>query len=45
MGASIEDKLFLDRFNVDETSHLNIIDGAVCVDDCEQIAVQQRVKP
>jgi len=36
MVTSIEDKLFLNRFNVHETSHLNIIDGAICIDDCEQ---------
>lgn len=36
MGASIEDKLFLNRFNVHETSHLRIIDGSVCIDDCER---------
>jgi ferredoxin like protein len=36
MGMSIEDKLFLDRFNVDETPHLKIIDGAICMDDCDK---------
>ena len=36
MGSTIEDKLFLDRFVVDETSHLKIIDGAVCFRDCDQ---------
>jgi len=35
MGASIEDKLFLDRFRVDEVSHLKIKDSSVCIDDCE----------
>ena len=34
MGALIEDKLFLTRFNVDETPHLRIKDGAVCIKDC-----------
>jgi ferredoxin like protein len=34
MAATIEDKLFLDRFNVDEQSHLTIIDEKVCVEDC-----------
>ena len=30
MSMKIEDKLFLDRFKVDEESHLKIIDGEVC---------------
>lgn len=34
MAATIEDKLFLDRFNVEEESHLTIIDPKVCVEDC-----------
>ena len=34
MGASIEDKLFLNRFDVYETSHLKIMDGAVCFNEC-----------
>jgi ferredoxin like protein len=34
MTATIADKLFLDRFNVDETSHLRIIDGEICMEDC-----------
>jgi ferredoxin like protein len=35
MKVSIEDKLFLDRFRVDEQPHIRIIDGAVCRDSCE----------
>jgi len=31
MSMKIEDKLFLDRFKVDEESHLRIIDGNKCV--------------
>lgn len=38
MPAAIEDKLFLDRFNVDEKSHLRITDPAVCLDKCRQNA-------
>jgi ferredoxin like protein len=34
MSATIEDKLFLVRFNVDEESHLKIRDERVCRDDC-----------
>lgn len=34
MPANIEDKLFLDRFNVDEKPHLRIIDGKVCLYIC-----------
>ncbi|MFO8084040.1 MAG: 4Fe-4S dicluster domain-containing protein [Desulfobacterales bacterium] len=34
MAASIEDKLFLNRFNVDENSHLKITNDSVCIDDC-----------
>lgn len=30
----IEDKLFLDHFKVDETSHLEIVDAEKCVNDC-----------
>lgn len=36
MGRSIEDKLFLNRFNVDEISHLKIINETVCFDNCDQ---------
>ena len=35
MGATIEDKLFLDRFNVADDSHLKIKDDATCADACE----------
>ena len=34
MSMKIEDKLFLDRFRVHEESHLRIIDGAYCRDQC-----------
>ncbi len=34
MTMKIEDKLFLDRFRVDEDPHIKIIDGAVCMDRC-----------
>jgi ferredoxin like protein len=34
MTARIEDKLFLDRFKVDESSHLELIDYRVCVEKC-----------
>jgi len=34
MSVKIEDKLFLDRFRVDEESHLRIIDGDVCINKC-----------
>jgi ferredoxin like protein len=36
MPATIEDKLFLDRFNVDETSHLRIINGKICMENCKE---------
>ena len=36
MKVSIEDKLFLDRFRVAEEPHIRIIDGAVCLDNCEE---------
>jgi ferredoxin like protein len=35
MKVKVEDKLFLDRFNVDEESHLRLVDGRVCFDKCE----------
>ena len=35
MSIKIEDKLFLDRFKVDEESHLKIKDNAVCKDKCQ----------
>ena len=34
MSVKVEDKLFLDRFNVDEESHLRLRDGKVCFDKC-----------
>lgn len=34
--SSIEDKLFLDRFNVDEESHIQIIDDNICVESCKE---------
>jgi ferredoxin like protein len=36
MSMKIEDKLFLDRFRVGTESHLRIIDGDKCFQDCEQ---------
>ena len=38
MTVKIEDKLFLDRFKVDEESHLKIKDGAVCKNKCQSQA-------
>ena len=35
MTVKIEDKLFLNRFNVDEESHLRLLDPKVCFDDCK----------
>ena len=35
MSVSIEDKLFLDRFKVEEESHLRILDERKCVEDCQ----------
>jgi ferredoxin like protein len=32
--TSIEDKLFLDRFQVDDEPHLKILNPDVCVQDC-----------
>lgn len=34
--TTIEDKLFLDRFTVDEQSHLRIGDDDVCMQDCHR---------
>ena len=34
MKNKVEDKLFLDRFRVDEEPHLRIRDGSVCRDQC-----------
>ena len=38
MMIKVEDKLFLDRFKVDEKPHLHIKDGAVCQEMCEDQA-------
>jgi ferredoxin like protein len=35
MTARIEDKLFLDRFRVDEEPHIRIIENALCMAKCE----------
>ncbi len=35
MSMKIEDKLFLDRFRVDEETHLKIKDGAKCINECK----------
>ncbi len=35
MTTTIQDKLFLDRFGVDEESHLRIVDGAKCFNECQ----------
>lgn len=34
MTAKVEDKLFLNRFRVDEESHIRIIEGALCGEKC-----------
>jgi ferredoxin like protein len=34
MTMKIEDKLFLNRFRVEEESHLKIIDSSKCFKDC-----------
>ena len=34
MSVKVEDKLFLDRFRVDEESHLRIISAAICIEEC-----------
>ena len=36
MSMKIEDKLFLDRFKVDEESHIRIIDGEICMTKCRE---------
>ena len=38
MTMKIEDKLFLDRFKVDEESHLKIINSDVCKNECKDQA-------
>lgn len=35
MAMSLEDKLYLDRFQVDEEPHLVIKDQSVCMQDCQ----------
>ncbi len=35
MAGKIEEKLFLDRFNVDHESHLVIVEGGICREKCE----------
>ncbi|MBM2831209.1 MAG: ferredoxin [Dehalococcoidia bacterium] len=35
MSMPLEGKLFLDRFKVDEESHLRIVDGEKCFKECE----------
>ena len=32
---SIEDKLFLDRFQVDDQSHIKILNPEICLQDCQ----------
>ncbi len=34
--TSIEDKLFLNRFRVDATPHLKVLDPQVCVRECRE---------
>ena len=34
MNVKVEDKLFLDRFRVDETAHIRIVEGATCMNKC-----------
>ena len=34
MSMNLDDKLFLDRFNVDAESHLRIVDGDKCKKSC-----------
>jgi len=36
MSMKVEDKLFLDRFRVDEESHLRILDGSLCLKECPE---------
>jgi ferredoxin like protein len=38
MNVNVQDKLFLDRFRVDEVSHLRIIDDKKCMDECRDQA-------
>ena len=34
MSMKVEDKLFLNRFRVEEESHLRIVDGSLCWKEC-----------
>jgi ferredoxin like protein len=34
MSVKVEDKLFLNRFRVDEESHLGLIDYSLCTREC-----------
>lgn len=34
MTGNIEDKLFLNRFRVDEEPHIRILDNAKCMNEC-----------
>jgi ferredoxin like protein len=38
MSMKIEDKLFLDRFKVDEESHLKIKNSDICKNECQSQA-------
>jgi len=35
MSVNIEDKLFLDRFHVNEEPHIRIVDNVKCMNKCE----------
>ncbi len=35
MTVKVEDKLFLNRYRVDEEPHIRILDGSVCMENCE----------
>jgi ferredoxin like protein len=36
MTMGIEDKLFLDRFKVDEEPHIRIVEGDACMNRCKE---------
>jgi ferredoxin like protein len=36
MRMRIDEKLFLDRFRVDEESHIRIVDDAKCMEECKR---------
>lgn len=38
MTMNVQDKLFLDRFKVDKESHIRLIDGDKCMEDCQEQA-------